>query len=111
MLWCWVLGDFVFIMYWVGFDDWLVGNFFWVWVFFNGILEIGVIGVGDVGGYICIVINFVGEVIVWVELWVLVLFYGGNSSVEGGCFGFLDIVVFVCIVVEGEGMLEFDLVV
>lgn len=28
ILWCWVLGDFMFIMYWVGFDDWLVGNFF-----------------------------------------------------------------------------------
>lgn len=44
-------------------------------------------------------------------MWVLVLFYGGNISVEGGCFGFLDIVVLVCIVVEGEGMLEFELVV
>lgn len=98
-------------MYWVGFDDRLVGNFFRVRVFFNGILEIGVIGFGDVGGYICIVINFVGEVIVYVELRVLVLFYGGNGSVDGGRSGFSDIVVLVRIVVEGEGILEFELVV
>lgn len=45
-----------------------MGNLSCVCVFFNGMLELLVIELGDGGIFICIVVNVVGEVIVVVEL-------------------------------------------
>lgn len=108
---CRALGDPVPTMHWVGPDDRLVGNSSRAWAFPNGTLEIGVTGAGDAGAYTCIATNPAGEATARVELRVLALPHGGNTSAEGGRPGPSDIAASARTAAEGEGTLESEPVV
>lgn len=56
------------------FDGWLLGNFSWIWVWWDGMLDVIIIILRDSGIFICIVFNVVGEVMVFVEVCVVFLF-------------------------------------
>ncbi|XP_003273962.1 leucine-rich repeat and fibronectin type-III domain-containing protein 4 [Nomascus leucogenys] len=103
---CRALGDPAPTMHWVGPDDRLVGNSSRARAFPNGTLEIGVTGAGDAGGYTCIATNPAGEATARVELRVLALPHGGNTSAEGGRPGPSDIAASARTAAEGEGTLE-----